>query len=99
MLHLPNHICYDCVSSKPTRADSQKQQQKPEESGLTPVSAEPKSSSSVLAVQDQRKALKFGFSSKGGSSKVNLQSLLKRVYLPLDQHLVTINIKFASLPI
>ncbi|KAI5658349.1 hypothetical protein M9H77_27142 [Catharanthus roseus] len=45
----------------------QQQQQKQEESGGVPVSMP---SATALAVQDQRKALKFGFSAKGGTSKV-----------------------------
>lgn len=56
----------------PRRADAhkqQQQQQKEEESGSAPVSAAPSTATS-LTNQDQRKALKFGFSSKGGTLKV-----------------------------
>lgn len=55
-------------SFMPTRADARKQQQQ-EESGSAPVQSEVQNAS-VLADQDQRKTLKFGFSSKGGTSKV-----------------------------
>lgn len=51
-------------------ADAQKlqqQQQKQEESGA--VAASTVRSVTALADQDQRKALKFGFSAKGGTSK------------------------------
>lgn len=53
------------------RADAQKLQQKQEkqeESGA--VAASTVRSVTALADQDQRKALKFGFSAKGGPSKV-----------------------------
>ena len=55
----------------PIRADARKQQQQEEESGTTSVSTTLRSAT-PLAEQDQRKALKFGFSSKGGMSKVYL---------------------------
>lgn len=53
-------------------ADSQKQQQlqqQQEEYGSAPVSSESRTAT-ALADQDQRKTLKFGFSSKGSASKV-----------------------------
>ncbi|KAE8010400.1 hypothetical protein FH972_006771 [Carpinus fangiana] len=49
-------------------ADARKLQQKQEESVSSPVPTEVRGAT-ALAVQDQRKALKFGFSSKGGTSK------------------------------
>lgn len=58
----------------PSRADAHKLQQKQEESVSAPVPTEVRGAT-ALAVQDQRKALKFGFSSKGGTSKVCLPSL------------------------
>lgn len=51
------------------RADTRKQQQQLEESGTDTVSTTAKSAT-ALADQDQRKALKFGFSVKGSTSKV-----------------------------
>lgn len=51
------------------RADAHKQQQQVEESGSGQVSNSIRSAT-ALADQDQRKALKFGFSSKSGTSKV-----------------------------
>lgn len=53
------------------RADAHKQQkqQQEEESRAVPASTAPRTAT-ALATQDQRKALKFGFSSKGGISKV-----------------------------
>lgn len=57
----------------PIRADARKQQQQQEEeSGNTAVSTTLRSAT-PLADQEQRKALKFGFSSKGGMSKVYIQ--------------------------
>ncbi|XP_050382961.1 uncharacterized protein LOC126799741 [Argentina anserina] len=64
-------------------ADARKQQQqqelqqKPEESASAPGSAELRSVT-AFADQDQRKALKFGFSSKGGTSKTSFASVLKK---------------------
>ncbi|CAK9187980.1 unnamed protein product [Ilex paraguariensis] len=52
-------------------ADAHKQQQQQEEAGTDVVSTALKSAT-VLADHDQRKVLKFGFSSKGGTSKVFL---------------------------
>ncbi|KAG6646848.1 G patch domain-containing protein 8 [Carya illinoinensis] len=49
-------------------AHKQQQQQQQEDSGSAPMATELKGATAV-AVQDQRKALKFGFSSKGGTSK------------------------------
>lgn len=61
-----------------SRADAHKQQQllqqQQEDSGSAPVPTDGRGTTS-LAVQDQRKTLKFGFSSKGGTSKVCLPSL------------------------
>lgn len=54
------------------RAEAQKQKQQLQEDP-DPVSCPPPSATktaSLLADQDQRKTLKFGFSSKGGNSKV-----------------------------
>ncbi|KAK6911710.1 LOW QUALITY PROTEIN: G-patch domain, partial [Dillenia turbinata] len=53
-------------------ADARKQQQQreQEQSGIPPASSGQRSAM-ALADQDQRKTLKFGFSSKGGSLKVN----------------------------
>jgi len=60
----------------PSRADARKLQQKQEESVSSPVPVPTEvRGATALAVQDQRKALKFGFSSKGGTSKVCLPSL------------------------
>lgn len=51
------------------RADAHKQQQQQqEESGKSNLAV--KNAATVLADQDQRKVLKFGFSSKLGASKV-----------------------------
>ncbi|PON69572.1 G patch domain-containing protein [Parasponia andersonii] len=61
-------------------ADAHKQQQlqqQQEESGPPQVSSELKIAS-VLADQDQRKTLKFGFSSKGGTSKMSFGSAVKK---------------------
>ncbi|XP_059652195.1 uncharacterized protein LOC132299526 [Cornus florida] len=55
----------------------QQQQQQQEQSGAPPVSTALKSAS-ALAVQDQRKALKFGFSSKGGTSKSSVSNAAKK---------------------
>lgn len=53
------------------RADARKQQQQLEESGSgTAQSNTSARSATVLADQEQRKTLKFGFSSKGTASKV-----------------------------
>lgn len=71
-------------SSLPLRADAHKQQQEQkqrqqdqqqedEESGSVSVPTAP-GTTTALTNQDQRKALKFGFSSKGGTSKVHLTS-------------------------
>lgn len=50
------------------RADAHKQQvQNQEETGSVPA---PAAASSATAVQDQRKALKFGFSAKGSTQRV-----------------------------
>lgn len=50
------------------RADAHKQQvQNQEETGSVPT---PAAASSATAVQDQRKALKFGFSAKGSTQRV-----------------------------
>ncbi|KAL5582744.1 hypothetical protein UlMin_015186 [Ulmus minor] len=64
-------------------ADARKQQQlqqQQEESGsapAAPASTETKSSS-ILADNEQRKALKFGFSSKGGTSKISFGGAAKK---------------------
>ncbi|KAF8038594.1 hypothetical protein BT93_B1199 [Corymbia citriodora subsp. variegata] len=58
-------------------ADARKQKQQQEEPGSTPISA-PTRSATVLADQDQRKALKFGFSSKTGTSKNPVKSAPKK---------------------
>ncbi|XP_062158500.1 uncharacterized protein LOC133865977 [Alnus glutinosa] len=60
-------------------ADARKLQQKQEESvsSLVPVPTEVRGAT-ALAVQDQRKALKFGFSSKGGTSKNSSSSAAKK---------------------
>ncbi|KAL5539256.1 hypothetical protein UlMin_044842 [Ulmus minor] len=64
-------------------ADARKQQQLQqlqEESGsapAAPASTETKSSS-ILADNEQRKALKFGFSSKGGTSKISFGGAAKK---------------------
>lgn len=58
------------------------QQQQQEESSSAPVSAEVRSAS-VLADQDQRKALKFGFSSKSGTSKMSFGSAAKKPKKPV----------------
>lgn len=51
------------------RKQQQQLQQQQEESRAAAAASELKSAS-VVAEQDQRKTLKFGFSSKGGTSKV-----------------------------
>ncbi|KAH7536987.1 hypothetical protein FEM48_Zijuj03G0044200 [Ziziphus jujuba var. spinosa] len=56
--------------------DAHKQQQQ-EESGSAQLSSEVKSTS-LLADQEQRKSLKFGFSSKGGSSKKSSGATTKK---------------------
>ncbi|OVA16622.1 G-patch domain [Macleaya cordata] len=61
-------------------ADAHKQQQKQQEeeqSGVAPVAVTLRSAT-ALADQDQRKTLKFGFSSKPGSSKNALGSAAKK---------------------
>ncbi|GLT54519.1 hypothetical protein SLA2020_277110 [Shorea laevis] len=58
-------------------ADAHKLQQKQEESVSAPVPTEVRGAT-ALAVQDQRKALKFGFSSKGGTSKNSSSSAAKK---------------------
>lgn len=55
----------------PSSADARKQKQQQEEPGPSPIPA-PTRSATALADQDQRKVLKFGFSSKTGTSKVCL---------------------------
>ncbi|XP_058191721.1 uncharacterized protein LOC131308741 [Rhododendron vialii] len=50
------------------RKQQLQQQEQPEQPGIAVASAATRSAS-VLADQEQRKALKFGFSSKGGTSK------------------------------
>ncbi|KAH7571242.1 hypothetical protein ACOSP7_013627 [Xanthoceras sorbifolium] len=55
----------------------QQQQHQQEESGSAPVSA-----GTTLAVQDQRKALKFGFSSKVGTLKNSSGSAVKKPKAP-----------------
>lgn len=55
----------------------QDQQHQDEESGPAPVSTAPKTTT-ALANQDQRTALKFGFSSKGGTSKNTIGSAAKK---------------------
>ncbi|KAJ7977803.1 G patch domain-containing protein 8 [Quillaja saponaria] len=57
-------------------ADARKQQQQ-EETTAAPISSESRSAT-ALADQDQRKALKFGFSSKGSTSKNTLGSAAKK---------------------
>jgi len=56
-------------SSMQYRADAHKQEQQQEESASAQVSTSLRSGT-ALVDQDQRRALKFGFSSKGGLSKV-----------------------------
>jgi len=56
-------------SSMEYRADAHKQEQQQEESASAQVSTSLRSGT-ALVDQDQRRALKFGFSSKGGLSKV-----------------------------
>jgi hypothetical protein len=73
-LHVSFLIALMFFSFWPSRADARKLQQKQEESVSSPVPTEVRGAT-ALAVQDQRKALKFGFSSKGGTSKVCLPSL------------------------
>ncbi|XP_021830432.1 G patch domain-containing protein 8 isoform X1 [Prunus avium] len=64
-------------------ADARKQQQQQEEeSGSAPGSTE-LTSATTLADQDQRKALKFGFSSKGGTSKSSFGSVAKKPKVPV----------------
>ncbi|XP_016651477.1 PREDICTED: G patch domain-containing protein 8 isoform X2 [Prunus mume] len=64
-------------------ADARKQQQQQEEeSGSAPGSTE-LTSATTLADQDQRKALKFGFSSKGGTSKSSFSSVAKKPKVPV----------------
>ncbi|ONI04125.1 hypothetical protein PRUPE_6G304400 [Prunus persica] len=60
----------------------QQQQQQEEESGSAPASTE-LTSATTLADQDQRKALKFGFSSKGGTSKSSFSSVAKKPKVPV----------------
>ncbi|KAL5580339.1 hypothetical protein UlMin_012781 [Ulmus minor] len=48
-----------------------------EESGSAPALTKTKSSS-ILADKEQRKALKFGFSSKGGTSKISFDGAAKK---------------------
>ncbi|KAK0592021.1 hypothetical protein LWI29_012049 [Acer saccharum] len=60
-------------------ADAHKQQQhREEESGSAPVSA-----GTAVTNQDQRKALKFGFSSKVGTSKNSSGSAVKKPKVPV----------------
>ncbi|KAK4835118.1 hypothetical protein QYF36_005502 [Acer negundo] len=59
-------------------AHKQQQQHREEESGSAPVSA-----GTVVTNQDQRKALKFGFSSKVGTSKSSSGSAVKKPKLPV----------------
>ncbi|PQM34218.1 G patch domain-containing protein 8 isoform X4 [Prunus yedoensis var. nudiflora] len=63
-------------------ARKQQQQQQEEESGSAPGSTE-LTSATTLADQDQRKALKFGFSSKGGTSKSSFSSVAKKPKVPV----------------
>lgn len=58
-------------------ADARKQKQQQEEPGSSPIPA-PTISATALADQDQRKTLKFGFSSKSGTSKTSVKSALKK---------------------
>ncbi|XP_021898953.1 G patch domain-containing protein 8 isoform X2 [Carica papaya] len=61
-------------------ADARKQQQlqqKQEEIGSAPVPSGPRAAT-ALADQDQRKSLKFGFSSKGSASKSSFGSAAKK---------------------
>lgn len=58
-----------CLMQYRADARKQQQQQQVEESGSCQVSNSLRSAT-ALADQDQRKALKFGFSSKGSTSKV-----------------------------
>lgn len=57
--------------SADARKQQLQQQEQPEQPGIAVASAATRSAT-VLADQEQRKALKFGFSSKGGTSKVSL---------------------------
>ncbi|CAL9003136.1 unnamed protein product [Prunus brigantina] len=64
------------------RKQQQQQQQQEEESGSALGSTE-LTSATTLADQDQRKALKFGFSSKGGTSKSSFSSVAKKPKVPV----------------
>ncbi|XP_030551710.1 G patch domain-containing protein 8 isoform X1 [Rhodamnia argentea] len=58
-------------------ADARKQKQQQEEPGPSPIPA-PTRSATALVDQDQRKVLKFGFSSKTGTSKNSVSSAPKK---------------------
>lgn len=60
---------YVTIRADARKLQQQQQQEQPEESAAATISAAG-SSATTLADQDQRKVLKFGFSSKGGTSKV-----------------------------
>lgn len=66
---------FSLISFSADANKQQKLQEQQEEFDSAQPSTELKSAS-VLADQDQRKALKFGFSSKGGTSKVWLGILI-----------------------
>ncbi|XP_030504493.1 uncharacterized protein LOC115719546 isoform X3 [Cannabis sativa] len=59
------------------RKQQQQLQQQQEESRVAAVASELKNAS-VVADQDQRKTLKFGFSSKGGTSKMSFGSVARK---------------------
>lgn len=65
------------MSADAHKQQQQQIQQEQEESESAPGSAELRSAT-ALADQDQRKALKFGFSSKGGTSKTSFGSASKK---------------------
>ncbi|KAI8531816.1 hypothetical protein RHMOL_Rhmol11G0165600 [Rhododendron molle] len=59
------------------RKQQLQQQEQPEQPGIAVASAATRSAT-VLADQEQRKALKFGFSSKGGTSKNSVGNAAKK---------------------
>lgn len=56
----------------------QQQQQQQEEQSVNTVGSTAVRSATALVDQDQRKTLKFGFSSKGGTSKISIGNVAKK---------------------
>ncbi|KAK1418298.1 hypothetical protein QVD17_27441 [Tagetes erecta] len=64
-------------------ADAHKQQQQQQQQEDSEKSNHPVKNATVLVDQDQRKALKFGFSSKGGASKSAGKNVAKKPKTPV----------------